>query len=282
MSQLTAPDLRGRLRSHIFRETGIRMPPDKDHLLASRLRRRLIDGGFRDLDGYLVHLFEGGGLSDEWPRIVDLVTTNKTDFFREPRHFDLLANRIVPEALARARPGARVRFRLWSAAASTGAEAYTAAMILADAAQEAPQLDWAILGTDISSAVLDQADRAIYTVEQLGPVPADIASRYIMRGRGVQGAGQGRIVPELRRRTRFAELNLIAPPYQVAQGLDVILLRNVLIYFDDRQQAEVIANVAGHLRDGGWLLVGHSESMVVQDGRLSQVAPAVFRKGEGR
>jgi chemotaxis protein methyltransferase CheR len=281
MRTLTAPDHRQRLRDLIYRETGIMMPANKDHLLVSRLRRRLIEGGFRDFDAYLVHLFEAGGLRDDWELIVDQVTTNKTDFFREPRHFEILRERVVAEALARARPGAASKFRLWSAAASTGAEAYTAAMVLAEAALADPRLDWAILGTDISPAVLEQASRAIYPIAQLDPVPQAMRTRYVMTGRGGSGAGQGRIVPELRRRTGFAELNLIDPPFSVSRNLDAIFLRNVLIYFDNDRQTRVISDVVDHLRPGGWFFVGHAESMIVEDPRLEQVAPAAFRRREG-
>ncbi|EPX78650.1 CheR family methyltransferase [Salipiger mucosus] len=280
MSRLSQPDLRGRFRDLIYAETGIRMPANKDHLLASRLQRRLLEGGFRDLDDYLAHLFSGGALNDEWKLIVDKVTTNKTDFFREPAHFDILARKVIPEALNRTRPGAACRFRLWSAASSTGAEAWSAAMVLADAALADARLDWAILGTDISSTVLEQATRAIYPSMQMAPVPPDMRSRYVMMGRGRSAGEDVRIVPELRRRARFAELNLIDPPFPVAHNLDAIFLRNVLIYFDAAQQARVVSDVVNHLRVGGWFFVGHAESMIVDDPRLKQHAPAAFRRQE--
>ncbi|WP_373356295.1 protein-glutamate O-methyltransferase CheR [Pseudoroseicyclus sp. CXY001] len=276
------PDYRERFRDIIYRETGICMPANKDHLLASRLRRRFIEGGFHDLDGYLRHLFEEGGLARDWELIVNQVTTNKTEFFRERRHFEILSEQVIPEALARLRPGAACRFRLWSAAASTGAEAYSAAMVLADAAAADRRLDWAILGTDISTAVLAQAERAIYPSRELTPVPAQMRVRYTMAGRSRNGAGSARFVPELRRRMRFAEMNLINPPFPVARNLDAIFLRNVLIYFDEARQARLIADMVEHLRPGGWLFVGHAESMVVEDGRLDHMAPAAFRRKENQ
>lgn len=278
MRVLNESRLQRRFREVIFRETGIKMPESKEHLIAARLRKRLIAGNFRDLDAYLAFLFEEGGLRDEWPDILDLITTNKTDFFREPAHFDIMAQRILPAALRAARPGAAVRFRLWSAAASTGAEAYTAAMILADAAREDPRLDWMILGTDISPGVVGQAERAIYSRKEIAPVPVEMRARHLMAGRHGHGSAQFRIVPELRRRVRFAEMNLIDPPYPVAADLDVIFLRNVLIYFDPDQQARVISEIVTHLKPGGHFFVGHSESMVVEDPRLDQIAPAAFRR----
>ncbi|WP_238366460.1 CheR family methyltransferase [Mesobacterium pallidum] len=278
MSELMQADLRARFRETIYRETGIRMPDSKDHLIVSRLRKRLLETGYGTLDDYLRYLFEQGGMADEWENIVDLVTTNKTDFFRESRHFDILVSRVIPEALERVRPGAVARFRLWSAAASTGAEAYTAAMLLADAAFADRRLDWAVLGTDISTGVLEQAARAIYPASQLADVPAEMRARYLMRGKGPKGATRMRFAPEIRSRVRFAWLNLIDPPFDVARQLDAIFLRNVLIYFDAAEQARVVHNVAGHLRPGGWFFVGHAESMIVQEVGLEQVAPGAFRR----
>lgn len=271
-----------RFRELIYRETGIKMPENKDHLVASRLRKRQIALGLETLDDYLLHLFDGGGMDEEWSEIIDLVTTNKTDFFREPAHFDFLAKTAIPEALARARGTGPVRFRLWSAAASFGAEAYTAAMVLAEAALAAPRLDWKILGTDISGGALDRARDAIYPVDDLTPVPPNLRQRYLMSGRNSDTSRQMRIIPELRRRTRFEQLNLIEPPYPVAHGLDVVMLRNVLIYFDAETQKQVIGDVTDHLRPGGHLFVGHAESMVVTDDRLDQLAPATFRRKEIR
>jgi chemotaxis protein methyltransferase CheR len=216
------------------------------------------------------------------PEIVDLLTTNKTDFFREPAHYDILARRLIPAALDRAGDGRRVPFRLWSAAASDGAEAWSAAMVLARAASADPRLDWAILGTDISRRVLEKARRAVYTAAELAPVPPDLRAASVMEARDGSRA-RGRIAPELRARVRFAPLNLLDMPYPVERGLDVILLRNVLIYFEPALQRRVVTAAAGHLRPGGHLVVGHSESMTVQPGDLRQIAPAVFRKeGEVR
>lgn len=267
-----------RFRALVHEVTGIRLPPSKDLMIESRLRKRLIHLGLSDLDVYLRRLFDEGALAGELPHIVDLLTTNKTDFFREDAHYRLLAERMLPEALRRGPPGAPVRFRLWSAAASTGAEAWSAAMLLARAAEADPRLDWAILGTDISRRVLEVARRAVYPAAELHPVPEALRRAYVMTGReGV--AGRGRIVPELRARVRFAELNLMDLPYPVETGLDAVFLRNVLIYFEPPVQARVSSGVAAHLRPGGYLVVGHSESMTVRDPSLTQIAPGVFRKG---
>ncbi|MEH6776327.1 MAG: protein-glutamate O-methyltransferase [Cereibacter changlensis] len=280
-----APSAPGREASHfdqltrlIHEHIGVRLPPSKRQMVEGRLRRRRMALGFGSVDDYFHHLFEQGGLEAELHEILDAVTTNKTDFFREPDHFRLLVDRIVPQTLQH-RPMARRRslFKVWSAAASTGAEAFTLAMLLEDLSGRLPDLNYGILGTDINTEVLETARRAIYPVEQMDPVPPAFRTRFLMQGSGSL-AGQVRIVPELRQRTRFARMNLMDPQYTVDRDIDVIFLRNVLIYFDPADQARVIARMISHLAPGGHLLVGHSESMVVRSAQLKQIAPAVFQR----
>ena len=267
----TASDRRfDRLASLIRDEIGVKLPASKRQMVETRLRRRMLQAGFAGLDQYLTHLFEGNGLTDELDVIFNAVTTNKTDFFREPAHYRYLAEHIAP---ARRRAGRRT-LKLWSAAASSGAEAWSAAMVLASLDVD---LSWGILGTDINTVVLEQARRAIYPVEQLQPVPRPMRERFVMDGTG-EMAGECRIHPELRRRVRFERLNLMDRTYPIDRDIDVIFLRNVLIYFEPEDQAAVVARLVGHLAPGGFFLTGHSESMVVREPRLEQVAPAVYRK----
>ena len=141
--------------------TGIQLPESKGRMIEGRLRPRLLALGLPDMASYFGFLFEEGGVRSELPHVIDLITTNKTDFFREPSHFEVLWARMIPQALAARRRGGRVAFKLWSAAASTGAEAWSAAMILAEARARSPELDWAVLGTDISQRGLSAARRAI-------------------------------------------------------------------------------------------------------------------------
>lgn len=275
----------GRFREMIHRTTGIHLPEAKDGMIETRLRARFAALGLPGVDAYFRHLFEEGGLEAEMPRIVELVTTNKTDFFREPAHYDLLRTRMIPGARRRGTAGRRAPFKVWSGAASTGAEAWSAAMVLAAAQEMDPGFGWAVLGTDISHRVLETARRAIYPEAELAPVPPDLRDRYAMRGRGPDGTPARRIAPSLRARVRFAELNLMDIPYPVDRDLDVIFLRNVLIYFDAPTQGRVVAAMASHLRPGGHLIVGHSESMIVRQPGLRPVAPAVFQRaseGEDR
>lgn len=168
-------------------------------------------------------------------------------------------------------------FKVWSAAASTGAEAYTAAMVLADRASRRGDFEWGILGTDINTQVLQQARLATYSDAVIDPVPTSFRDRFLMRGQSGH-EGQWRVVPGLRRRVHFQQMNLMDAAYPVDHDLDVIFLRNVLIYFDARTQAEVVRKLVSHLAPQGHLIVGHSESMVVRLAGMTQISPAIYRK----
>lgn len=257
---------------------GVQLPASKKVMVESRLRRRITELGLRSVDDYFRHLFDNGGLTEELDTIFDAVTTNKTDYFREAEHFIHLTERIIPARLSkRQATGRSSMFKVWSAAASTGAEAYTAAMVLADRESRRGAFEWRILGTDINRQVLSEAKRAVYSDAVIQPVPAAFRDRFLMRGQGPQ-KGNWRIVPDLRRRVNFQKMNLMDTHYPVDRDLDVIFLRNVLIYFSEADQARVISQLAGHLAPHGHLIVGHAEGMIVRHSNLRQVGPAVYRK----
>ena len=266
-----------RLAEILSGHAGIRLPPSKRLMVEGRLRKRVRALGLPSITEYCRQLFNDNQLESEFVHLVDAVTTNKTDFFREPQHFDFLKREIVPSLLARRRPHTGHLLKIWSAASSIGAEAYSIAMLLADVSQSMSLFRFAILGTDISSQVLEQARRAVYTEEMMEPVPPDMQMRYLMRSRTAGGRREVRIVPELRRVCRFFHLNLMDTRYPFDQDVDVIFLRNVLIYFDKPTQEAVISRLVSHLRAGGYLLLGHSESMIGANLQLKQVAPAVFQ-----
>jgi len=256
--------------------TGIRLPPSKRTMVEGRLRRRVRALGLKGLEDYGEAIFAKGLLEREFAHVVDCVTTNKTDFFREPQQFDLLRQRLLQILAARAvRFGAALKF--WSAAASIGAEAYTMAMVAADAlGPEGPPL--AILGTDISTAVIAAARLAIYPSAMAEPIPDAYRKRYLMFARDAQRE-EFRIAPEIRRLVSFAELNLMDERYGGDDSFDFIFCRNVLIYFAREAQTAVIERLLDHLRIGGYLMLGHSETMTARDPeRLRQIAPSVFEK----
>lgn len=267
----------GRIARLIEGEAGIKLPPGKRLMVEGRLRKRMRSLGQPDFAAYCDMLFKQGGLDRELTHLINAVTTNKTDFFREAEHFDFLVEQMVP-TLLKARGERNPVLKIWSAASSTGAEAYTLAMVLAELHTQRSDFRFAILGTDISTAVLAQGQRAVYAAELIAPVPLEMQARYFMHSRRAGPRRDVRVVPELRRLVRFAHLNLMDQAYPFDRDVDVIFLRNVLIYFEKSDQAAVVTRLVDHLRPGGYLVLGHSELMIGTSLAVRQVAPAVFQK----
>jgi chemotaxis protein methyltransferase CheR len=247
---------------------GLSFAANKKPLVSSRLApriQRLGLGGFEDYVA-LLHSPDDGG---EFQVAVDLLTTNETYFFREPAHFELLERE-----LAQSRPRS---LRVWSAASSFGDEAYSTAMLLSDMAQHGRiGADWQILGTDISDRVLNSAAAGIYPLERLRAVTPERVKRHCLRGEG-ESEGLVQIVPKLRERVRFGQLNLCAPIDAIGP-FDVVWLRNVLIYFDPPTKRAVVDRVLTQLRPGGLFFIGTAEGRVPCDTPLTVLAPGAFRK----
>ena len=254
-------------------QVGIKLPANKRLMLEGRLHKRVRALNYSDLNEYVDNLFQGDHFEHELTHLIDVVTTNKTDFFREPAHFTFMKEIAVPSLL---RHHGRRGLKVWSAASSAGMEAYTAAMVLDDMTRTGSRFQFRILGTDISTAVLRLAKTAIYTRDVLTPVPPAFFKRYFLRPRD-QSSDEVRIVPELRRLTHFMRMNLMDASYPVDRDVDIIFCRNVLIYFDKETQRKVVEQLCSHLRPGGFMMVGHSESMVhsLVPG-LRQVRPTIF------
>jgi len=268
---LKACDFR-RLAGFIIEYSGIKITAAKQAMVEGRLRRRVRSLGFGSFDGYCRYLFDEGGLEQEAVHIIDAVTTNKTEFFREPEHFRLLVDRVLPNLVA---SGRSRTVKVWSAACSTGAEPYTLAMLLADFADNHAGFDFQVLATDLCTEVLDKAVLGIYPEEMAAPVPPDLRRRHLLRARD-RACRQVRIAPDLRRKVRFGRLNLTDESYAVDGGQDIIFCRNVLIYFDKALQQAVLARLCDRLAVGGILFIGHSETIAGFDLPLRQFAPTVF------
>lgn len=233
----------------LFRDvSGIDLAECKQPLVASRLRKRLESLGLPSFDAYCAYVdcAEGAG---ERRLLIDLLTTNETYFFREPVHFRHLAERVLP-----ALGGASLR--VWSAAASSGEEAYSIAMLLEH--QLGPGR-WEIVATDLSRRMLERAARAVYPLERLQNLPRPFLCSYCLKGTGAY-AGTLRVTRSLRTRVRFAEHNLLEMPRGLG-AFDLVFLRNVLIYFDNGTKERILRHVLSSLRPGGWLYVGRSESL---------------------
>ena len=257
-------------------QVGIKMPNAKRLMLEGRLHKRVRALNYSGVSEYVDNLFDKSVLDDELTHLIDVVTTNKTDFFREPQHFDFLRAVAVPDLLKL--PNRKSNdLKVWSAACSTGMEAYTTAMVLDDMVRAGSRFQFRILGTDISTAVLRVATAAIYNREVTAPVPPQFVERYFLSSRD-RSRDEVRVVPELRRLTNFTRMNLMDTSYPVDRDVDVIFCRNVLIYFDRATQRKVVEQLCSHLRPGGYLLVGHSESMIHSAlPKLRQVQPTVFK-----
>jgi len=266
-----------RFSSFVHSELGIKMPPAKKTMLQSRLLKRLRALGIRNFDEYYDYVFSPDGRKKELSTMVDLVTTNKTDFFRESRHFEYLTKTALPELINNDRHGVRRCYNFWSSACSSGEEAYTTAMVLSEFAAGRPGFRFSIMGTDISTRVLKQAALAIYDEERVAPVPLAMRKKYLLRGRD-KNKGVVRIVPELRAVVRFQWINFLNNDYHVNVTMDVIFCRNVIIYFDRPTQEIVLNRLCRHLIPGGYMFIGHSETLNGLNVPLVQASPTVYRK----
>lgn len=272
IDQLSSKNFK-RLADLIQGYSGIKMPANKRTMLEGRLRRRMRATHIPTLNDYCAYLFEEDGLESEIVHLIDAVTTNKTEFFREPAHFQFLRNSALP-AIAKA---GRREIKAWSAACSTGAEPYTLAMVLEDYRRTHRGQDYSILCTDLCTQVLQQAVAGVFSEQMIDPVEVDLRRRYVMRAKDTR-RGLVRIVPELRSKLAFARLNLMDDAYPVEGDMDLIFCRNILIYFDKPTQSKVLRQLCDHLRPGGYLFLGHSESIVGINLPVSQIANTVFQR----
>lgn len=261
----------------IAQHLGIKMPPSKQVMLQSRLHRRLRELGMESFADYHARFFrDPTAQAEEIEHLLNLATTNKTDFFREPDHFEILAREVLSGW--RKKPTGSV-FRVWCAGCSTGEEPYTLAMtLMEERARQA--FDFSILATDVSTRVLDKARTAIYTEEQIAPISPALRAKYLLRSRERVNR-QYRIAPEVRARVHFGHLNFLAPEYGLREAMDVVFFRNVMIYFDRPTQTEVVTKICRHLRPGGHLFIAHSESLQGQPLPLRLLGPAYFRHEPG-
>lgn len=266
------PDAFARVARLVEQRAGIRTPDSRRIMLETNLRRRQRAAGFPTLDAYLTHVFDQGGLAAEAVHLIDAATVNKTDFFREPRHFDILAHEVLPAL----RAAGVDHLRAWSAACSTGLEPYSIAMVLEDALERGAGPQYEVLATDICTHALAAAQHGVYDAVLAEPIPQALRRKYVMVAN--DGAPIIRVAPALRARTAFARLNLMDPVYPIGAPVHVIFCRNVLIYFDHATQARVLRRLAERLAPGGYLFIGHSETMAGGDLKLERIDHTVFRR----
>ncbi|HTR39466.1 MAG TPA: protein-glutamate O-methyltransferase CheR [Bryobacteraceae bacterium] len=266
-----------RLRALVYQEAGINLSDEKKTMLEIRIKRRLQDLNISSYSEYCGYVFNGNHGQSEVVHLIDVVTTNKTDFFREAGHFDYLISKALPELAAH--HGVARNSLLWSAGCSTGEEPYTLAMVLAEYAQGRPGFRYQILATDISTAVLAKARMGIFKSEQINPVPSDLRRKYFMRSRD-RGSDLVRVVPELRGAVDFRRLNLMDADLGLPEPREIIFCRNVIIYFDRTTQVRILQKLVRQLIPGGYFFAGHSESLQGMDLPLVPAAASVYRKAQ--
>ncbi len=264
-----------RLSTFIYKEYGIKMPPAKKTMLQSRLHKRLRELGMTSYKQYIDFVFSAKGKSEELFHMIDEVSTNKTDFFREPSHFDYLTATYLPHYVSSnqiSRP-----LKVWSAGCSSGEEPYTLSIVLSEFAEKYPSLNFNIFATDISTKVLEKASLAIYPEERIEIIPLSLKRKYFLKSKDEEKRTV-RIIPALRKKIIFQRLNFMDQNYPVHEAFDVIFCRNVLIYFDRETQESVINKLCTKLKVGGFFFLGHSESITSMNVPLAQVKPTIFRR----
>jgi chemotaxis protein methyltransferase CheR len=259
----------------VYEHSRIKLGNDKQALLSSRLGKRLRDLGLSSFDEYCVVL-RSPRSSDEIGQLIDLISTNHTRFYREPDHFHFLTEKILPRLL----PQLTARgagLRIWSAASSSGEEPYTLAIVLAEYLRAYPAIESQICASDISTRMLEAARDGTYRMDTLESVPPELLKRYFQKGVGPQ-EGKCRVKSELRDKIRYERINLFQDEYPIPHNQQVIFCRNVMIYFDVPSREQAVKRLTRYLAPGGFLIVGHSESLMGISHGLQSVRQGVYQK----
>lgn len=261
-----------RLSNYIFSNYGIKMPPAKKVMLQSRLQKRLRHLNIDNFKSYIEFVFSKEG-EQEIIHMMDVVSTNKTDFFREPTHFEFMNEIILPEIYANKQSD----LKIWSAGSSSGEEAYTITMVMEEYIAKNGHINYQILGADISTDMLQKAVNGVYKLEKIVTIPESLKKKYFLKSKDPQKK-LVRVKPHLRTKVKFFRLNLMDNTYNAPKGFDIIFCRNTLIYFERDTQEKVINKLCNHLKPGGYFILGHSESITNMNVPLENIKPTIFRK----
>lgn len=259
-----------RIKEYIYVNCGISINDKKKSMVEARLQKRLKRLNIDSFSEYCDYLFSDKGNEEEFIHMINEITTNKTDFFREPAHFELLVKNVVPELLKNRKTHRLIN--IWSAGCSSGEEPYSIAMVMKNI-----ECSFFILATDISTKVLEKAKLAIYEEEKIEPIPTELKKKYLLKSKD-PAKKLYRIAPEIRETVRFRRLNLMEGDFGFREPMDIIFCRNVIIYFDKPTQEKLIRRFINHLSKDGYLFMGHSETLFGMDLPLKQVAPTVYRR----
>jgi chemotaxis protein methyltransferase CheR len=262
------------LRGIVYEHSRIQLGPDKQTLVSGRLNKRLRELGLSSYEEYCKLLRSPVGEAELSP-LIDLISTNHTHFFRENQHLDFLRDQILPELTKKLPPQEPIR--IWSAASSSGEEPYTIAIVLSEYFRKHPMRPWMLEGSDISTRILQHARNGIYSKDRVKLPDPQMLERYFQNGIG-DFSGYYRVKEVLRKAVKFHHLNLLDPSYPVSPNQHVIFCRNVMIYFDQTTQQELVGKLSKQLAPGGYLIVGHSESLLAVKHDLKTVKPTIYRK----
>jgi chemotaxis protein methyltransferase CheR len=263
-----------KLSQFIMSEYGIKMPIEKKVMLQSRLQKRLKELNILSFKEYIKYLFSPHGMSEEVIHMMDVVSTNKTDFFRESVHFDYLLSDILPELYEKK----NIRHvNIWSAGCSSGEEPYTMAITLSEFKEAHSGFDYSIVASDISTKMLKIAVNAIYAEDRTVDIPFTLKKKYLLRSKNREDK-KVRIVPALRDKIEFKRINLLELTPSARPKYDIVFCRNVLIYFDRPTQYKILRVFCSNIEPGGYLFLGHSESITGLELPLKPLIPTVFTK----
>ena len=262
-----------RLSLYVTRTYGIKLPLSKKTMLESRLNKRVKATGFSCYKDFLDFIFSDEGKRSELLNVIDLITTNKTDFFRESAHFEFLTNKYLP---AYRNDVGRGDLRVWSAGCSTGEEPYTLLMVMEEYKKQNPDVGYSVIASDVSIRAIQMAYQGIYELAKTDPVPLELKRQYFLRSKS--DPTLVRVKPQYRKKIQFVRINLMDRDYAVIKSpLDVIFCRNVLIYFDKIVQEQILRRFCTILKPGGLLFLGHSESIIGMNIPLKQIQPTVYQ-----
>jgi chemotaxis protein methyltransferase CheR len=261
------------LRKIVNERTGIVVVNEKIDMFYSRLARRVRQLGLSDFKQYCDRIKnESDGV--EVAQLINAITTNLTSFFREGYHFEYLSNVLIPEMMKT--DSQNRKLRIWSAGCSSGEEPYSIAATLNHMELVTDGWDVEILATDIDSNVLDHGTKAVYSMEQLKTVPEQYLQSGFLRGKG-GSFGKVRVKPEVRDMVKFAHLNLNSS-WSLPEPVDIVFCRNVIIYFDKESKKTLVNRIADNLNPGGYLFIGHSESLFRVNDKFELVGKTIYRK----
>jgi chemotaxis protein methyltransferase CheR len=266
------------LGKRITERYGIKMPLEKKVMFQARLQRRLRELNIQSFDEYALKLLDPEKGIDEFSIMADFISTNKTEFFRENDHFNFLRSHVLPQLMSHKKSSEPALLNVWSAGCSSGQEAYSVAITIEEFVKSSPfRLGYEIIATDISGRMLRMAKDAIYPMSQVDQVPHSIKQHYFLKSKNVNDP-KVRVIREIRDKVKLGYLNLMDSSYPFDVKFDVVFLRNTLIYFDHQVQMGVLTKVIETLNPGGYLFVGHSESLINMYLPILSVAPSVYIK----